>query len=292
MRDRALHRTSPHLPVGRPIPDRKLTIVAAEDRPAAVGETGEIVVASRHIAIGYWRDPALTAQAFGTDPADPHARVYRTGDLARWRPDGLIEFVGRKDAQIKLAGHRIEPAEVESALMACTGVREAAVVVRRSEADIARALAAYVTLQPGIRGLLPRHLTVMLKQRLPGHMIPAAIFIVDDFPRLASLKIDRVRLAELDAAQGTAADERIHGSMVDQVATVFERVLGVRAATSEDSLSSLGGDSLQAVEIAAELERRFAVPLPVETFNAAQSIGELARWIAAQHAPLPSDEAR
>jgi acyl carrier protein len=272
------------VPVGRPIPDRKLTIVDADGRPVAVGETGEIVVTSRHIALGYWRDPALTARAFGVDPADPQARVYRTGDLGRWRPDGLIEFVGRKDAQIKLAGHRIEPAEVESALMACTGVREAAVVVRRSEAGIPRSLAAYVVLEPGIRGLLPRHLSVMLKQRLPSSMIPAVIFIVDDFPRLASLKIDRVRLAAVDAAQTAGSGARLDGSLIDQVAAVFERVLGVRAATSEDNLASLGGDSLQAVEIALELERHFAVPLPVETFNAAQSIGELARWIAARNA--------
>src|SRR5262249_39364930 len=282
--DSRLRATSLHLPVGRPLRDRRVTILDADDRPAAIGEAGEVVVTSRHIALGYWREPQLTALAFTADSADPDARVYRTGDLARWRSDGLIEFIGRKDAQVKLAGHRIEPAEVESALMACAGIREAAVVVRRNEAGVARCLVAYAILQPDVRGLLPRHLTAMLKERLRRHMVPAAIFIVDDLPRLPTLKIDRTRLAQHDAAQATEMEARVEGSLIGQIAAVFETILGASAATAEDNVASLGGDSLQAVDIMLELGRPFAPSLPPETFNAARSIGELAGWIAAHQA--------
>src|SRR5690606_8962669 len=103
--------------------------------------------------LGYWNEPALTANAFAVDPGDPGARVFRTGDLGRLRPDGLYEFVGRKDRQVKISGIRIEPGEVEQALRNCDGINEAVVVVRRNPDGAAKALVAYVEPIPGVRGL-------------------------------------------------------------------------------------------------------------------------------------------
>jgi acyl carrier protein len=168
-------------------------------------------------------------------------------------------------------------------------VHEAAVVVRRNEAEVPRCIVAYAVLQPDVRGLLPRHLAAMLKRRLPAHMLPAAIFVVDALPRLPTLKIDRARLAESDAARAAGPDVGRSGSLIDRVAEVFECVLGITGATPHDTVSTLGGDSLQAVEIVLRLEQRFAVELSVDIFATAYSIADLANWISGDAAPAEHD---
>jgi amino acid adenylation domain-containing protein len=147
--DDSVRATSARLPVGRVFPGRTLSIVDEHGSPVADGEIGEFVVTSSDMALGYWRDPVATARVFAVDPTDPEVRTFKTGDLGRRRPDGLLEFAGRKDEQIKLRGHRIEPAEIESALAVCDGVGDAAVVVRRDGSGVPRSLAAYVALRPG-----------------------------------------------------------------------------------------------------------------------------------------------
>jgi acyl carrier protein len=258
-------------------------MLADEDgNPVAGNEIGEVVVASRYIGLGYWNAPELTRQAFAIDPADPATRIFRTGDLGRWGSDGLLEYIGRKDEQIKLHGRRIHPAEIENTLIAFPDVAEAAIVVRRDARGMARSLAAYVILRPQAQGLLPRHLAAMLQQRLPLYLVPWPIFIVIDFPRLPNLKIDRSRLAEADANRGGRVAGEMENPIMAAVAEVFEQVIGVGGATADDNLASLGGDSLQAVDIAAELERRFGVLISDETMASTRTIQYLAMWICDQ----------
>ncbi|MEX0852681.1 MAG: non-ribosomal peptide synthetase [Bauldia sp.] len=275
--DGQLRGAGGQLPIGRPLPDRKVALVGADGLPVADGEIGEFAVTSRYVALGYWREPALTARAFAVDADDAAARTFRTGDLGRRRSDGLYEFVGRGDQQIKLDGHRVEPGEVESALRACGPARDAAVVVRRNSDGVPQALIGYVELRPGTQGLLPRHLMAMVAPALPPAMMPAAIVIVDDLPRLANLKLDRRRLAEIDAARTTTPCDDAN-PLLRQIAEVFERMLSVTGATPDDNLRTLGGNSLQAVEVALELEKRLAIPVPVESFKMSQTIRELAVW--------------
>ena len=111
--DERLRATSPRLPIGRILPDAKVTIADEGGRQVVDGDIGELVVASRYVALGYWGDPDLTARSFTVDPADPKTRIFKTGDMGRMRPDGLLEFIGRSDQQIKLRGHRIEIGEIE-----------------------------------------------------------------------------------------------------------------------------------------------------------------------------------
>ena len=224
----------------------------------------------------------MTRQAFTIDPADPKIRIFRSGDMGRWRHDGLFEWVGRKDEQIKLRGHRIHPAEIENALLAFPEVADAVVVVRRDADGMPRSLAAYVMLRSNVQGLLPRHIATMLQQRLPRYLVPWPILIIGDFPRLPSLKIDRPALARLDASRMNQGSDAIENPIIAQVAKVFEQVLEVTGATGDDNLASLGGDSLQAVDIAAELERRFGVMVSEETMASAHTIQDLALWIADQ----------
>jgi amino acid adenylation domain-containing protein len=263
------------LPIGRPLPDRAVGLLDEGGSPVEPGEVGEFAVTSRHVALGYWREPDLTARAFKVDPDDPAVRTYRTGDLGRRRPDGLYEFVGRKDVQVKLHGHRIEPGEVEAALRSASPVRDAAVVVRRNSEGVPRSLVGYVELRPGTQGLLPRHLLAMAAQALPAAMVPAMIVISVELPRLANLKIDRARLAEIDAARAGAPAEDTD-RFVRAIVALFEQVLNLSGATPDDSVATLGGNSLHKVEIALELERRFGIRTPVGWLSASQSIRELA----------------
>jgi amino acid adenylation domain-containing protein len=290
--DEAVREPGGRLPVGREMDNVAVTVVGPEGQPLPDGEIGEFRVASRHLALGYWRAPELTAAAFATDPADPDVRVYRTGDMGFRRPDGLLEFVGRKDQMVKLRGHRIEPAEVEAALRTCDGVADAGVVIRRDEAGVARALAAYAELKPGAGALMPRHLMAMLSRVLPGYLMPSALATIEALPRLMNFKIDRPALERLDAERAARDKGRADDPLLDKVATAFEAIVPGARATPEDNLLSLGGDSLQAVELALELKRVFGLEIPRKVLRQTQSIRDLTGWIAkrlARTAAAPAD---
>jgi len=269
-----------------------------DGRPVPLGEVGEFVVSSRHLALGYWQAPDLTAKAFSTDPADPQIRIFRTGDLGRRRADGLFEHVGRKDDQIKLRGRRIEPAEIESALRGFPAVRDAALVVRRTQAGTPRLLVAYVESVAGVSEVAADALMAYLSRHLPNYMLPSKIVCMEKLPRLPNLKIDRMRLAGMEMSRAAEMATRADDPLVHEIITVFERVIDVAGATPEDTLASLGGDSLQAINIALELESRFAVSISAEVFSRSWSIHDLAQWIAStgrkgrrprdRKGPLPS----
>ena len=277
--DPSLREPGARLPVGRETDDVRVEVIDDEGRVVPDGEAGEFRVSSRYISTGYWDAPELTAAAFATDPADPEIRTFLTGDIGFRRPDGLLEHVGRKDQMVKLRGHRIEPAELETALRACSGVADAAVVIRLNDNGSARAMVAYVELQPGEDTLLPRHLMAQISRVLPAYLMPGAISTMRKLPRLMNFKIDRASLTQIDARRVSDELGRAKDEVLDRVASAFEAVVpGVRA-TPEDNLLSLGGDSLQAVQLALELERRFAFAPPAKVIRQSQSIRELAEWM-------------
>jgi len=276
------HAAGDRLPVGRPLPNVAVKVLDEDGREVPDGEVGEFVVSSPYLALGYWREPELTARAFSNDPSDPEVRIFRTGDVGLRRADGLLEIVGRKDQLIKLRGHRIELSEIERALRTCPGVADAGVVVRRHGSGAVKSLVAYVELDSDSDGLLPRHLQFMAGRVLPSYMRPSAIFVVDALPRLAVHKIDRPELARLDAAKAGRAEDRASDPLMDKVAGVFERALDCAGVTPEDNLLSLGGDSLLAVDVVAELERSLDLTVPFEVFQQSQSIRDLTAWISSR----------
>ena len=278
--DPALRTPGGRLPIGRPLRDVGVWIEDAEGQRAPDGEMGELVVSSRYVARGYWQEAEATAARFQPDPKDERARVFHTGDVGLRRPDGLFELVGRKDRQIKLRGHRVEPAEVEGALRAFEGVADAAAVVRRDAAGANRALVAYVELKPGFTWLMPRHLMAKISHVMPRHLTPSVIFVVRALPRLMNFKVDRTALARLDVKRARRDGGRAHDPVLDRVAKAFEAIVPGAHATPEDNLLSLGGDSLQAVELALELQREFGVKIPGAVMKHSQSIRSLAAWIS------------
>jgi amino acid adenylation domain-containing protein len=269
------------LPVGRPIAGWDVALLDDYGDPVTDGEPGEFVVSGQHLALGYWRDAAATAAAFSTAPGGA-GRTFRTGDLGIRRADGLYEHRGRKDGQLKLRGNRIETGDIEQALRRCTGVKDGAVAARRNDRGAPNVLIGYVELQPGTRGLLPRHVQAMLARQLPAHMVPAQVVILDALPRLPNFKVDRVALAALD---DTRARQPNDGGdlLVNDLIHVFESVLGTSGATADDTVFTLGGDSLQAVSIAQALEEKFA--LAAQPADRPLTIREIAAQIARLRQP-------
>jgi len=280
--DDALRATSIRPPVGRPLPGRRITIVDDKGAPASTGGIGEIVVAGCGVALGHWQGRDLKVIPFPTDPCDPSARVLRIGDYGRWRSDGLIEFVGRKDHQIKLRGHRVEPGEIESALAKLPEVDTAAVVVRRDEGGEPRVLVAYVTLHRDACGVSRRQLQATLAENLPFYMVPSMLFVVDELPRLPNLKIDRIRLAEMDRLRQSAMRGRANEGLVAEIARMLERVVEIEGVGPDDNIASVGGNSLHAVIVASEIERQYGLALPPGFVEEHRTMGEIAEWIQAR----------
>jgi acyl carrier protein len=196
----------------------------------------------------------------------------------RRRVDGLVEFVGRKDNQIKLNGYRIEPNEVESALKACSGVKDAAVLVRKDAADVPVALAAFVQLQAEVS---TDRIMTMLSERVPSYMMPAEIGVLDELPWLPNFKIDRQRLAQIDAARLNERSRSESSPLIGELIATFDQVMRVTGATASDNIRSLGGDSLQALELVLEIGRRFQVVVPERAQDPSRTIAQWARDIAA-----------
>lgn len=278
--DPTVRASGARLPVGRAVPGRPMRIVDEAGATLADGEIGEAEVHSRHIALGYWRDPALSARVFPSDPDDPQQRRYRTGDLVRRRPDGLVEFVGRKDNQIKLHGYRIEPNEIEAALKSCEAVRDAAVLVRRDGSGAPRALAGYVQLRGGASDNALQGIQRQLSERLPPYMMPAEIVVLDEMPWLPNFKIDRQALGRIDAARLSARPAADSSPLVGELIETFKRLTKAAAATPSDNLLTLGGDSLLALELMLEIGRRFQVVVPEQAQDPSRTIEQWARDIA------------
>ncbi len=272
--DEAFRGKGGALPVGRQLPSARIMLQDPEGAEVPAGEVGEFVIESAYVAQGYWREPERTTDAFAPGPG-PELRRYRTGDLGRLRPDGLYEVAGRKDHQIKLRGFRIELGEIESALRACSGVKDGVVLTRTGPGGAIASLAAYVELKPGVAGLAPRHLKAMLAQRLPAYMIPADVVLLDALPWLANFKVDRQRLMAMDASRVARPAAMAPDALTGKIIEAFQSVLRIEGVSAEDDLQGLGGDSLQAVDIALEIQMRLGVRISPEDMDTACPIGEL-----------------
>ncbi len=179
---------------------------------------------------------------------------------------------------LKIRGHRVEPGEVEAALRACAGIADGAVLVRRAPDGRPTALIAYAETTPETTGLLPRHVLAMLSRTLPDYMWPQVVYL-EPLPRLSNFKPDRAALERMDAMRSSDQGARKSDPLLDLVCSAFETVVGCSGATGEDDLMSLGGDSLQVVEVLLELEARMGFPVPRAVFRRSRNISELASWL-------------
>jgi amino acid adenylation domain-containing protein len=239
------------VPIGAPISNTRVHILAPDLREVPVGAVGELYIGGVQVARGYHRRPGLTAQRFVPDPfGPPGTRLYATGDLARWRPDGQVEFLGRADGQVKLRGLRIELGEIEVVLRERPGIRDVAVAVPEVRPGDKR-IVAYLVVDsdPDVTDL-----RAALRDRLPDYMVPTAFVRVPELPLSANGKLDRARLPlpEL-AAVSTGANIAPSTETERALAEIWCTVLGVERVGIDDDFFALGGHSLLLTQVAARL---------------------------------------
>lgn len=260
----AYHRFTEPGPVsiGRPVPRVLLSVLDEDGQPVPDGVPGELHIGGPGVARGYFGRPDATETAFRPDPAVPGGRRYRTGDLVCRRPDGNLEFRGRRDHQVKIRGHRIELGAIEEELRALPGVRDAVVVP-----DAARTqLTGFVRSDGGDPVALRR----ALARRLPDSMVPARLVTVDAFPLTVNGKVDRSELgARAQHSAAEAAEPPVAAEGVPaQVAAAWAEVLNMPSVPSEVNFFDLGGHSLTMYQLQTVLERRTGVrPSVVSLFR-------------------------
>jgi amino acid adenylation domain-containing protein len=244
------------VPIGRAMPGMRAYVLDLNLHPMPPGVAGELYLAGRGIARGYLGRPSLTAERFGPDPfgGEPGAIMYRTGDLVRRRSDGLLEYLGRTDRQVKIRGYRTELGEVEAALLGCAGVAQAIVVTSR-DGHGDHALISYVVSEPGQQAPDPAALRSKLAGTLPSHLIPAAFVRLDELPLTPNGKIDHARLPvpgresrDAGASYASPASRAEH-----MIADIWRRALNTDRVGADDDFFILGGHSVLASAVAAEI---------------------------------------
>ena len=239
--------------IGTPIVNVQAWIVSEQLQPLPDGEQGELVLGGVALGRGYWNQPELTADRF---PHHPElGRIYRTGDIAQREPDGTILYFGRGDAQVKLRGYRVELGAIESALIACDGVREAACAVQEDHGR--QTLVAFIV--PEVMVPVPgvTELQQALRNTLPEYMVPARIATIEELPTSLSGKLDRKALPVLNGdspvatGNGPAPSDAVELAMARAMQAVLR--LSFMPGTTDDFFTALGGDSLSAAELITKL---------------------------------------
>lgn len=254
------------VPLGRPIKDTVLRVLSPSMELLPSGLVGELCIGGHGLARGYLRQPQLTEERFVPDPfGAPGDRLYRTGDLARWLPDGTIEFIGRRDGQVKIHGHRIETGEVEAAILSHPAI-QACAVDARPDADGQLRLVAYLVARS--HKLSWDALRTHLAARLPAALLPSAQVWLAQLPVTPNGKLDRRALPEPAAERPDLAQpfEEARSAAEQRVCEAFARALHIEKVGRNDNFFDLGGDSLRVLQVLAELQQDSAQPLSTNLF--------------------------
>lgn len=269
------------VPAGYPIEGKDVSIVDETGAPAGINQIGEIVVKSRYLADGYWRNSELTNQQFFTDESNPVRSGYFTGDLGRLLPDGCLIHLGRKDAEIKIRGYRVAPSEIEMTLLEHPEIKDAGIAAWSRESG-EKYLSAYV---------VPREKQILtagavrdfLREKLPDFMIPAQYVFLTDLPRTGG-KLDRKQLPkpESDREYRYVAPT---SELETQLVSLFEALLDRRPIGVRDNFMDLGGDSMLVVQLVTKIEQLFGQQiLPAVVFYA-PTVEQLASYIKQNQLP-------
>ncbi|QAT84065.1 tyrocidine synthase [Corallococcus coralloides] len=275
---------SPTPTIGRPLSNVRAYVLDKTLRPVPVGVAGELLLGGEGVARGYLHRPDLTAERFIPDAfsATPGARLYRTGDVVRWRADGMLDYLGRADFQVKVRGFRIELGEIEAALLKHPQVH-AAVVLAREDSPGDKRLVAYVVPTEGTGSALTADvLKDWLKQLLPEHMRPSTFLVLESLPLNANGKVDRKALPAPQAAAPESTYVAPRTPAEEQLTALFTQVLRVERVGIHDDFFALGGHSLLATQLVSRVRSTFRVELPLRALFEAPTVAALAEGLRAR----------
>ena len=275
-------------PLGRALPGVRVYVLDEAGRLVPVGLVGELYIGGVGVARGYLNRPELDKERFVSDPFvdDSGARMYRTGDLVRWRSDGMLEFIGRNDQQVKISGHRIEMGEIETAIVQHPEIGSCALKVNCHQG--VKRLVAYLVASSGQAAPEATDLRRFLKQRIPEYMIPASYLVMPRLPMTANGKIDRNALPEPDfrpASTNSRPYAAPRTPLETRLAALWSEVLGLLRVGRDDNFFEYGGDSISSIRVVARANEQGIALDPKDIFMH-QTVGELAAFLAGQ-SPSP-----
>jgi acyl-coenzyme A synthetase/AMP-(fatty) acid ligase len=276
------------VPIGRPVANTSIHILDETLQPVPIGVAGELVIGGVQVARGYLGRPELTAEKFVPNPFG-EGRLYKTGDLARYRADGVIEYLGRLDHQVKLRGFRIELGEIEDALRQHPAIKDAAVVLREDAGE--KRLAAYCVPRSAA-AIDIASVTASLRARLPDYMTPAAFVFLDLLPLSANGKLDRRALPAPDWEHHRTGSEFVapRNDTEEKIASAWRQILKVDRIGVHDDFFDLGGHSLAAMQVVSRLRGSFSSPLNVLQMFERPTIASLAEIIDRESAAEEIEE--
>ena len=270
----------PEMTIGKPFDNVKIYILDSSLNPVTIGVPGELHIGGVCLARGYLNREELTAEKFIRDPFNPGMRMYKSGDLARFKADGNIDFLGRIDHQVKIRGFRIELGEIETILNQHSAVKEAIVIPQEYEAGDKRLIAYIVprNTQPPTN----KELIDTIKTRLPEYMVPSGFVILDAFPLTPNDKVDRRALPKPDKTNFKLEEEYLsaNNDVQQKLVDIWEQAFAIQPIGIKDNFFSLGGNSLIATSMVAQIEKVFDKKLNQGIFFEASTIEKLAKVIA------------
>ena len=281
------------VPIGRPIANTRAYVLDENLRPVPVGVAGELCVSAIGIPRGYWRQPGLTAERFIADPfsGEPGGRLYRTGDMVRYLEDGTLDYLGRKDFEVKIRGHRIDVRQVENKLGEYPGIGQWAVKAWKGEGQAGAQLIAYYVAS-GAQKPPVEALREYLTERLPGYMVPSLYLEVEKMPRLANGKLDRRSLPAPDAtAMPTSEYVAPRNPQEEILAGVFAETLKLARVGLNDSFFALGGHSLLAISLISRIRSTLGVEVNIRTLFETPTVAGLAERLKDAQAARPELQA-
>lgn len=278
------------IPIGKPIANTTAYILNTYGTPVPIGVVGELHLGGDGLARGYRNSKEFTAERFIPDPFSNRAdaRLYRTGDLVRWQADGNIEFLGRRDQQIKLRGFRVELGEIEAALLRQTDIQQAVVLLREDHPGDKR-LVAYLVVKPTAETEIVHQIRVSLQEQLPEYLIPSAFFILDAIPLTPNGKVDKPSLPRPETKQSnhewTFAPPRT--PLEELIASSWCNTLKLERVSIDDNFFELGGHSLLAIRVVDAIKRSSGKTIKVADLFRYATVAELARLLSD---PLQADD--